>query len=118
MGIGTMKALAADNLFVITDGSGNYLANSSGSIANATSFDPKTCVWTCTGSSSGNLTNNSYYLNYSSSKLTLSSSSSSSNNTSWTISSNNVYCTSGRTTYYIYISNSSWSVTSTENSAS
>ncbi len=117
MGIGTMKALAADYLYVITDGNGNYLANSSGSIANATSFDPKTCVWTCTGSSSGNLTNNNYYLNYSSNTLTLNNSSSS-RKTSWTISSNNVSCTSGRNTYYIYISNSSWSATSTQSSAS
>ncbi len=105
MGIGTTKAFADDYLYVITDGSGNYLANNSGSIVNATSFDPKTCVWTCSGEGSGNLSNNGYYLYYKKS-LSLNKSS----KTTWNISSNKVSCTSSSKTYYINYSSGSWSV--------
>lgn len=111
MGIGTMKALAADYLYVITDGNGNYLANSSGSIANATSFDPKTCVWTCTGNSSGTLVNNSYYLRYNSKSLSITSTSNQA--TTWTISDNNVLYKSRTSTYYISYTSSAWSVNTT-----
>ncbi len=113
MCIGTTKAFA-DYLYVITDGNGNYLANNSGSIANASSFNPATCVWTCSGDGSGTLSNNGYYLRYSSSKLSLSQSYS----TNWTISNNNVSYTYFRTTYYINYTttSSSWSVSSAQSS--
>ncbi len=116
-GIGTTAAVA-DNLFVITDGNGNYLANKSGSIANATSFDPKTCVWTCSGTSSGKLSNQGRYLYRYSYSLSLTTSSSSA--TSWTISGNKVYYSTSSwysSTYYITYSSSSWT-TSTSGGAS
>ncbi len=47
---------AADNLYVITDGSGNYLANDGGTLSNATDFNPVTCLWTCPGTT-GTLSN-------------------------------------------------------------
>ena len=117
MGIGTTKAFAADYLYVITDGSGNYLANSSGNMINSTSFDPKTCVWTCSGDGKGTLVNSNYYLQYkSSSSLTITSTSKSA--TTWTISNNNVSYTSRSTKYDISYSSSSWSVNSTQSAAS
>ncbi len=110
-------AALAETVYVITDGNGNYLSNNSGNIANATTFNPSTCLWTCSGSSSGTLSNDGYYLYYSRrSGLSLSTSS-----TTWTINSNRVYYTTSSwgssTNNYITYSSSSWSVDTSTSSA-
>lgn len=106
-------AAVAQTLFVITDGNGNFLSNSSGSIANATSFNPNTCLWTCSGTASGTLANSGYYLYYNNKKLYLNQSTS----TSWTISNNQISYKSGSRTYYITCSSKSWSVNTSTSSA-
>ncbi len=104
--IGIVATAAADNLYVITDGNGNYLANNGGTLTNATTFNPKTCMWTCSGTSSGTLSNQGHYLYGDRSSLSLKTSSS--DGTSWTISNNRVYTTPLFSTYYITYNNSKW----------
>ncbi len=112
IGIGTAEAVA-DNLFVITDGNGNYLANSSGTVSNATSFDAATCVWTGSSDTGGTLKNNGYYLTYNSGSLSLDTKS----GVSWTVSGNQLSYTSKRTTYYICYSDGWSALTTTGTSA-
>ena len=112
IGIGTAEA-AADNLFVITDGNGNYLANSGGTVSNATSFDAATCVWTGETATGGTLKNNGYYLVFSSSSSgnTVSLSQSASAASSWTVVDNKVYATGQySTSYYILYKDGTWKV--------
>ncbi len=104
--------------FVITNGT-YFLANQNGSIKAVTPFDPTTCIWTCSGSSSGTLSNNGYYLYYQNRNgLSLSKTSS----TTWTINGNNVYYESSSWfsyKYYIRYNNNSWSASiSSSNRAS
>ncbi len=108
MGIGAGTA-SADNLYVITDGT-NYLANVNGTLTNAESFDPKTCVWTY--SSNGTMANLGGYLSRSNSTLSVKSSS-----TTWTINDKKVYTTSRNSTYYIYYNNGTWSLRTTSSGA-
>ncbi len=114
MGIGTATAFA-DNLYVITDGNGNYLANKSGTLANADTFDPKTCVWTY--SSDDKMANQEKYLSRSSSDKTILSVESSSS-TEWTITDYKVSNKGQRNSYYIYYNNGTWSATTTQASGS
>ncbi len=108
---GVTTAKATD--YVITSGT-NFLANVGGTITNKTEFDPTTCIWTCSGTSSGTLSNNGYYLYYSSYYgLSLSNTST----TTWTIDGNYVYRSGSWNKYYIRY-NSDWSAsTSTSNRA-
>ncbi len=115
---GFTNAAAEDYLYVITDNNGNFLANNSGTLSNSTSFNPKTCVWTCSGNGSGTLANQGKYLYASLSAFSSYSLSINSNSTEWTISGNKVY-TGYLNSYYIQFSNNSWSTNkSTTNAAS
>ncbi len=110
-GIGTTAAVADNQLVVITDGNGNYLNYGNYQTFNATSFDPKTCVWTYIYNETAKtcyLENQSAYLSYSSwSSLNVSA-----NPKEFTISDNKLYYTSGRRKYYIrYSSSSGWTTT-------
>ncbi len=112
--VSAATATAAD--FVITDGTNFLSHDGNGNITNATSFNPITCVWTCSGSSSGTLSNQSYYL-YRQSRNSLSLTNNSYSATSWTISGNHVYYYSILRSYYIYYSNNSWATLSTSSSS-
>ncbi len=109
---------AADNLYVITDGSGNYLANDGGTLSNAPEFNPVTCLWTCPGTT-GTLSNQGGYLRCSSRsnpKLSLTTSSTSAS--SWTVTSNKkVYSSVGiYATYYIYNNSGTWNASTSSSS--
>ena len=113
----TANAVAWAESYVITNGT-YFLYNKSGSIDATQNFDPNTCIWTCSGTTSGKLSNNGYYLYYSYS-LSLSKTSS----TDWTIDNSKVYYkrSSYYSSYYIYYStnswNSGWTVSSSSSSS-
>ncbi len=117
----TANAAAWATDYVITNGT-NFLCNNNGALDNSTTFNPSTCIWKCSGTTSGTLSNNAngttYYLRRSSFTMSLDKS----NNTSWTISGNKVYSSSSSRKYYIYYYDSDydsdgWSVTTSSGDA-
>ena len=111
---GVSAARAAEYEYVITytsNGTTHYLENDNGSINDATTFNPSTCLWTCSGTTSGTLSNNGKYLYYSKSSLSLSTTS-----TTWTIdagNNNRITCSGTKSgTRYIYYS-SGWKASDT-----
>ncbi len=109
---GVSAARAAEYVITYTSGgTTHYLENDNGSINDATTFNPSTCLWTCSGTTSGTLSNNGKYLYYSKSSLSLSTTS-----TTWTIdagNNNRITCSGTKSgTRYIYYS-SGWKASDT-----
>ncbi len=121
----TVVAALAQSTRVITDGKGNFLALDieNEKVKNTDEFNPATCVWTYSGTSSGTVSitvgSTTYYLYRSSYSLSLTNSTRSAS--TWYLSSGNqLYTTSRSYSYYITCSSGSWalSTSSTTNAAS
>ena len=92
------------------------VSNSQGSIADATEFNPTTCIWTY--DSKKHLSNNNYYILCSNSALSLQNSSS--NSSECTISEDQLTCKGKIKTYYLYYNtkSSKWAASSSNQSNS
>jgi uncharacterized protein YjdB len=99
------EAWATNYVISYTSGSTTHFMSRSGSsIVDTEKFDPATCIWTCSGTTSGKLSNGGYYIYRSSSSLSLTTNNYSAS--SFTIDSDNNSVYSGNR--YIYLNGTTW----------
>ena len=99
---------------------GTYYCGGS-SLTGIGTFDPTTCLWTAGGTNSGTLRNAAgYYLYRNQQNLSMQTS----NSTSWTYggtesgtTGRTIYNPGQRNTYYLYLNNTTWALTTTQGSA-
>ncbi len=87
-------------LYVITDDNSHFLAVENGELTTATTFNPNTCVWTCSATGGGTMSIGGKYLSCTTDgSLSLTNS----NTYEWTVNGDgSVSWTSESTSYYIY----------------